>query len=375
MGRCRCRLAPLMYIEFSAELAEPGGLIVGPEVEASPIQQRIISMIQEWEAAGLNPRELELIGLTQNEMEEYLRMTLRQHGINIDAVMQRVAKKARGTVTPTAQKGTEGLNAKVCNKLAKIESNSKSQRRQAVDEMRKIGDDLLGTRRGALDIAVAPKSEMGSSYGRYFSFQERIEIREDEWAIIQRFLKSGKAAGKLSPAEEEAFSTLLHEWMHSTNLRHLANGEKAYKWVANNLEEGLTEISARYHLREFLKKLGFVDNQITANVTAGSCYQEEVAILEWAADRLGISAGKKADFFLQWHKAASVHREFSTAGRLEFYMNELEDRLFMERGLSSVEREKLQKLLEKIFKNAGDALSDISMNRFDVYISELIGTA
>ena len=80
-GDCRCRIAPLMYVQFSTEL-EDTGLILSEE-ELGDRAERIIAMVEAWKAAGMEARDLNLVGLSAKQQEEYLEDALR--GIGVEA--------------------------------------------------------------------------------------------------------------------------------------------------------------------------------------------------------------------------------------------------------------------------------------------------
>ncbi len=85
-GDCRCRMAPLMYVQTSTEfMPGRGGLIIS-DTGPTEAQRRIIVMVDALEAAGMDLAELDLIGLNEKGMEVYLEERLHMGGVDLPDV-------------------------------------------------------------------------------------------------------------------------------------------------------------------------------------------------------------------------------------------------------------------------------------------------
>ena len=84
-GYCRCRMAPMMYMEARPLLEPTRADYILAERDLTPQVRRIITMIEAWEAAGEDMAELNLLGLSAKQQEEYLRRQLRLRGIEVPA--------------------------------------------------------------------------------------------------------------------------------------------------------------------------------------------------------------------------------------------------------------------------------------------------
>ena len=110
---CRCRLTPYLYVNVSTELSELGGLIVGPEEGPTVIQQKIIDLIGKWEAAGNNAKDLDLLGLTENEMLTYLESQTSNIKVAVEAKADIAMLKGR-------LEGLEGFSSHNRSKIGRV---------------------------------------------------------------------------------------------------------------------------------------------------------------------------------------------------------------------------------------------------------------
>jgi len=82
-GACRCRMAPMMYMNAQPMLEPTRADYILAETELTPQVRRIVTMVEAWEEAGENVDELNLLGLSAKQQEEYLRRQLRLRGIEV----------------------------------------------------------------------------------------------------------------------------------------------------------------------------------------------------------------------------------------------------------------------------------------------------
>jgi len=75
---CRCRLTPYLYVDVSTELQH---MSIMAEGEMPARTQRVLDMVRQWEEAGYDAGELELMGLTEKEMLEYIESRMIEEGI------------------------------------------------------------------------------------------------------------------------------------------------------------------------------------------------------------------------------------------------------------------------------------------------------
>ena len=378
-GKCRCRLAPLMYVEFSAELAEPGGLIVS-EIEATPVQQRIISMVQAWEDAGLDPRELELIGLTQKEMEAYLRRMLHKHGVTFvdDVKVARVGAATQEAPAKQAQKTVKKLSKTEqdrIDKLIGVEDGTEDAAYRALEMLQDIGEEIgLGRGSGASYIKIADiVDDLPNAMGMFRAGEETIYLRRDVWETIKASLTSGR---ELSAKEANAIKSLLHEYIHSLSTKFYLTDETlaAWKSYGSIVEEALTEATAQYRFAQFVSKLGIKEFKLSGvdamqfNLTS---YKHRVRLAERLVDLLKMPTSERADFYTAWHSAMKTSAVRNTTSRIKYYIDSFESRC-AGRKLTAIEKEKMSDMLTDMFKNADDprVSGDLYM-KFMEYVSSI----
>jgi len=293
-GSCRCTLAPMMYIEFSAELAEPGGLVVS-DVGPTEKQQEIIKLIEQWERAGKDPKALELIGKTENEILEYL----------------------RETATPDKTGYLNALRETTSNKDFATSAGAKAR-----------ADSLQSTISQALkDSGISAKGEAplvssldvmksGNLIGRYQIGLEKIEIDLDLWERIGEYLKRGQQFSLEELVEiKKGIKTLLHEYVHS--LTDLARMGKSV--TAINVEEGLTEYIAHNKLNIFIKQLGIdTINKSILDIEIKRAYISQTGSLDSLLQYVSPSKEGRTKLAIEMHRIANRSR------RADYYMDTLE---------------------------------------------------
>jgi len=72
-----------MYMNAQPMLEPTRADYILAETELTPQVRRIVTMVEAWEEAGENVDELNLLGLSAKQQEEYLRRQLRLRGIEV----------------------------------------------------------------------------------------------------------------------------------------------------------------------------------------------------------------------------------------------------------------------------------------------------
>jgi len=293
-GSCRCTLAPMMYIEFSMELAEPGGLIVS-DVGPTEKQQEIIKLIEQWERAGKDPGALELIGKTDDEMLEYLRETVAPDKTQYLNALHESTHNTDFSSYVGARDRAEALHESISQTLKDIGISLE-------DEAPNVGT-----------LTIMKKTGVG---GRYYFNNSELSMDRDLWNKIGIYLERGQKLNAVELREvKDGIKTLLHEYTHSlTDLTHLGKSE-----VAHNVEEALTEYIAHKKINMFIKQLGL--DSINKNIL-------DIEIKRTYAAQTG-SLGRLLEYVSPSQEgrtqlAINMHRIADKGLRADYYMDALE---------------------------------------------------
>ena len=304
MGRCRCRLAPLMYIEFSAELAEPGGLIVGPEVGPTETQSEIIRLVEQWERAGNNPAALDLIGKTDKEMLNYLYELMAEQpegfayeqGILFDraGILKKATRNADYITNDAAMLRAKEMNPSISRALHEL-------------DIAPAGVEPSVSR--LTSLRFLPPEDV---WGTYRASITQVEVREEFWDALARYLSEGK---KFKAAELEelkrGLKTLMHEYIHSLTPK------MAYTYESAMIEEGLTEYIAWNNIDGFIAKLG-LDTINKKFIETAIKYKSYTAQVEGMDSILGyVSHSQK----IKMNLAVKMHQFSDQADRAQFFLD------------------------------------------------------
>jgi len=304
MGRCRCRLAPLMYIEFSAELAEPGGLIVGPEVGPTETQSEIIRLVEQWERAGNNPAALDLIGKTDKEMLNYLYELMAEQpegfayeqGILFDraGILKKATRNADYITNDAAMLRAKEMNPSISRALHEL-------------DIAPAGVEPSVSR--LTSLRFLPPEDV---WGTYRASITQVEVREEFWDALARYLSEGK---KFKAAELEelkrGLKTLMHEYIHSLTPKI------AYTYESAMVEEGLTEYIAWNNIDGFIAKLG-LDTINKKFIETAIKYKSYTAQVEGIDSLLGyVSHSQK----IKMNLAVKMHQLSDQADRAQFFLD------------------------------------------------------
>ena len=284
----------MMYIEFSMELAEPGGLVIS-DVGPTENQQEIIKLIEQWERAGKDTKALELIGKTENEMLDYL----------------------RETVAPEKTQYLNALRESTHNvdfsSAVSAKARANSLQNSISSALRDSGISIKGEdpRVNLLSVMKVPHVN-----GRYFIEHNTIHIDRDLWGRLGEYLERGRefSAEELRQAKE-AVKTLLHEYIHSLN--DLSSLKKAQ--VAHSVEEALTEYIAHEKINIFIRQLGLdTINKDILNIEIKRTYTAQTGSLDRLLQYVSQSQKGRTKMAIEMHRIVDKYE------RADYYINALE---------------------------------------------------
>jgi len=173
---CRCRLTPYLYVNVSTELQH---MSIMAEGDIPARTQRVLDMVRQWEEAGYDAGELELIGLSETAQEEYLKKQLLSKGI-VDQE-EHIARQKIGDLIKEWEEGgrlAAELNLKGLSSQEAVDYIEKNIASTKASWIKEIGIDEPG-----------PKGAMAGVWVEWLNEEQwRFSYYRKEWGAVSQLI-------------------------------------------------------------------------------------------------------------------------------------------------------------------------------------------